>query len=220
WRLWFATRDLDRNDFEALDLLTLAVRQAYRTVAEIERLRTWSEELERRANIDQLTRVLNRRGLSLAMEELLAGPDRNVAALYLDLNHFKPINDEHGHETGDRVLQIVASRFAACLPPHALLARIGGDEFAIVLDVDIGTDPSNPGVDLSALRQRLEACLDQPISHRQQELHVSVSVGVGQAQPGTDLDELLRLADREMYERKRARNRPSGSSDPTRPLPN
>ena len=198
WRLWFGARQLNRHDSEALDLLTSAIRQAYRTVAEIERLKSWSEELERRANIDQLTGVLNRRGLELAVEELNADQGGDIAALYLDLNRFKPINDQYGHESGDRVLQIVARRFEACLPVGAVLARVGGDEFAIV--VEIGARPA----DLEALRLRLEQSLHEPIMHNQQPLRVSVSVGVGRAVPGTELDELLRRADVEMYERKRA----------------
>jgi diguanylate cyclase (GGDEF)-like protein len=204
WRLWFESREVDRHDYEALDLLTSAVRQAYRTVAEIERLRSWSEELERRANIDQLTGVLNRRGLGRAIEEGTLSAGGNIAALYLDLNQFKPINDEYGHDSGDHVLRIVARRFASCLPAGGLLARVGGDEFAIVVDVSRIGEGSNASAELDELRKRLEASLADPIAHQQQELKVSVSVGIGRGDPGTALDELLRRADIEMYERKRA----------------
>ena len=238
WRLWFQTRDLGRHDFEALDLLTSAVRQAYRTVAEIERLKSWSEELERRANIDQLTGLLNRRGLDRSIEERYTDQDY-IAALYLDLNHFKPINDKYGHESGDHVLQIVARRFQACLPSGALLARVGGDEFAIIVDVaklggselspvvsatdavinhnpkQIGGESSERQAALSELRDRLEMSLDEPIAYKERRLRVSVSVGIGQGEPVTGLEELLRLADIDMYERKRALARVSEASSPS-----
>jgi len=198
WRLWFEERTLDSHDHETLDLLSSAIRQAYQSVAEFDRLRSWSKELERRANVDALTGVLNRRGLQLALEHE-SWP--LLAALYLDLNNFKPINDEHGHGVGDYVLQIVVRRFESCLPPEALLARVGGDEFAIV----VGFEQSQEDIDvyLDDLRRELEHSLADPVAHKQRKLTVSVSVGISRGEAEAELDELLRQADIEMYQRKR-----------------
>ena len=199
------SREMTQNDLEALDLLVAALRQAYQTVSEIERLKAWSEELEKRANLDQLTGVLNRRGLDRALGEW--SEDSRLAVFYLDLNGFKPINDQFGHDYGDHVLEIVASRFGSCLPPGAQLARLGGDEFAVVAEIDEDDAISRSDLDVTGLRSRLENSLDQPISHQRQSFSVSVSVGAAIGNLTVGFESLLRHADTDMYERKRATGR-------------
>jgi len=99
----------------------------------MERLRT---QLERQSYCDPLTGLLNRRALALAFEEERELAKRNggmLSMLLIDLDHFKRVNDEHGHDTGDNVLIDFAERASAAMPPSAYLTRWGGEEFAVLL---------------------------------------------------------------------------------------
>ena len=82
---------------------------------------------------DPLTGVLNRRGFEKEGAQVSAETAENGAVLYLDLNHFKSINDRFGHQAGDALLKAFGHRLEFCLRPEDVLGRLGGDEFAIVL---------------------------------------------------------------------------------------
>jgi len=141
------------------------------------------------ARTDELTGLPNRRRL---VSEIDAFIEKEGALLLLDLDGFKPINDAHGHETGDKVLQQVALRFERALPHGALLARLGGDEFGVLYE---GAHESALEVALA-----LRATLSYPFHINNQEIKLGVSIGV--AKNNGDNDLLIR-ADTAMYKAKR-----------------
>jgi diguanylate cyclase (GGDEF)-like protein len=167
-------------------------------------------ELTEQATHDSLTGLANRKLIRDRLCQALTRARHDnvrVAALLLDLDGFKEINDELGHEVGDQVLRTVAERLATCVrigfgPPAALPAtagRLGGDEFVVV--VESVTDPAVP----TLVVERVRAALDQPIVVGDHRLHVRGSVGIAMSGPSTDgPDELLRIADDAMYRAKRA----------------
>ena len=162
-------------------------------------------QLERFAYLDSLTGLHNRRYLERKAEEALL-PYSNpseltllspLALLYVDLNHFKPINDTYGHSVGDAVLQ----RFAQCLRhsvrPSDTAVRLGGDEFiGLLYDADDTV--------ATAVRSRLIASLEQEIVLPGHRFTLSASIGVAYCpRDGTTLRDLLKQADKEMYREKR-----------------
>ena len=141
------------------------------------------------ARTDELTGLPNRRRLVSEIDTFI---DKKGSLLLLDLDGFKPINDLHGHETGDKVLQQVALRFERVLPAGALLARLGGDEFGVLYE---GGHDSAVEVALA-----LKATLSYPFHINNQEIRLGVSVGVAENKGERDL---LVRADNAMYKAKR-----------------
>jgi eukaryotic-like serine/threonine-protein kinase len=118
----------------------------------------------------------------------------------VDIDHFKAINDTHGHQAGDDVISTVAARLATELGPHGLLARYGGEEFALLL-----THPAT----LDTLPERLRVAVSaDPVPTRAGQLPVTASVGVARGTGEADLTTLLARADSALYEaKKQGRNR-------------
>ncbi|WP_299959145.1 bifunctional diguanylate cyclase/phosphodiesterase [uncultured Modestobacter sp.] len=142
------------------------------------------------ASRDPLTGLANRRGFDDALHELRTAAARTgepLSAALLDLDHFKQINDTAGHEAGDRVLCRIADVWRRELPGSAVLARHGGDEFALLL-------PGLAGADALALVRRISA----------QHPEIGVSCGVAELRPGQGAAELMRRADRALYDAKAA----------------
>ena len=159
------------------------------------------EELARAAMRDPLTGVLNRLGLVDAATSRCQKPGA-CAAIYLDLDGFKPVNDEHGHATGDRVLKVVADRLRAATRAEDLVGRFGGDEFVIVpvAAARRGTVETSA----AATADRILEVLTRPVVIDQTTFDIGASVGVAVAETPTTLDALVAAADRAMYEAKRA----------------
>ena len=126
-----------------------------------------------------------------------ARENATVAVLLLDLNRFKEVNDTLGHQYGDYLLLQVADRLRGCLRASDSVARLGGDEFAILLPVS-GWDEA------LAATQRVDAALHEPFTMHDITLDVDASIGIALAQPGDDVETLLRHADVAMYEAKGA----------------
>lgn len=152
----------------------------------------------RMARTDALTGALNRQGLAA---ETGAEPG-GAGVIVADLDHFKAINDRFGHAGGDAVLREFTRRTGTLLPEGGLLARMGGEEFGIVL----------PGRDHNAttyLAERLRhAVVGAPVPWREAAIPVTVSVGVSMRAPGETIEDALERADRALYEAKSAgRNR-------------
>jgi diguanylate cyclase (GGDEF)-like protein len=157
-------------------------------------------QVHRQAERDTLTGLYNRRRFG----ELAAGflrPDRTAAAVMVDIDHFKAVNDTYGHHVGDQVIHEVASRLSANLRGDDVICRYGGEEFAVLLP-DTTTDLANQ------VAARLHDAVVRSSVHTDAgDLTVTVSVGVARPQPG-ELQTLLTTADGALYEAKRAgRNR-------------
>ncbi|MFC0168308.1 GGDEF domain-containing protein [Pseudoduganella danionis] len=162
----------------------------------------YAERLRHLSSIDALTGALNRAGLEdqggrLAMR--LQRARRDLAVLMIDVDHFKQINDSFGHAAGDEVLRCLTRLLRQELRPMDVLARIGGEEFVLVLD---GVDPA------AALRlaERLRARIaDEAVQCDEAAVAYTVSIGVvASAAAGYELSALMAAGDRAMYEAKRS----------------
>jgi diguanylate cyclase (GGDEF)-like protein len=158
--------------------------------------------LHHAANHDALTAVLSRAGFFGRVGERLTAPDaeRDTSAMMLDVDFFKQINDRHGHAAGDRVLAEVAQRLRTALPEDALLGRVGGEEFAVLL-------PGRPPRQAQALAEQLRLRINEAPFELQAGLPpLAVSISVGVATLGDDddphIDTLLHRADQALYRAK------------------
>jgi diguanylate cyclase (GGDEF)-like protein len=173
-------------------------------------LQTLSQERHRQSVTDDLTGLYNRRYLFRVLDEFFAErnealtPDRMLAFLFVDLNHFKEINDSFGHPAGDELLRQLATRLLSSLRGTDLLLRLGGDEFAVVLidgDADYAT----------AVAERLTASLEEPFVLDVVSASISASIGIALAPAdATDSAGLVWCADVAMY-RAKLGNRPFAS---------
>ena len=165
-----------------------------------------SDDLSRMAMVDPLTGVYDRRTLASFAENAIAEANRvrlPLALLAIDVDHFKLINDTHGHDVGDAALIGLVERMRESLEPGYFLSRIGGEEFAVLLP---GTDE----VDAHAVAERLRGHIAHaPLPLTGHELALRVSIGIATLADGpNDLHDLLREADRALYAAKKGgRNR-------------
>ncbi|MFN3986798.1 MAG: PAS domain S-box protein [Rhodocyclaceae bacterium] len=171
--------------------------------ADISAQKAHEAELEYLANHDTLTGLPNRNLLRDRLEQALAQARRRgllVAVAYIDLDGFKAVNDHHGHETGDRLLQDLAGRMRATLREGDTIARLGGDEFAAVL-VDLADRAA-----FVPFVERLLETVSQPVVLDGATLQVSASIGLTlfPQLDAVDADQLLRQADLAMYQAKLA----------------
>ena len=157
------------------------------------------ESLRLSALFDPLTGALNRRGLNheLRAREAISPDGKGLCVIVMDLDNFKAINDLHGHGAGDEVLQGFSDTVRACLRGHDLFARIGGEEFVLVLP-----DTSAEGARLVAERIRSEVQALRFISQAQPVV-VTVSAGIGASSEPQGFLALMRTADKALYEAKR-----------------
>ena len=168
--------------------------------SDITSLREQQEKMERLASYDPLTELPNRLLFSDRLRQALVHALRQkytVAIAYLDLDGFKAVNDQWGHEAGDELLVTLARRMQQVLRATDTLARIGGDEFAVVM-VDVGT----PGQCENLLNRILAACAE-PITIQGTFAKVSASIGLTLfPQDDGDAEQLMRHADQAMYQAK------------------
>ena len=158
-------------------------------------------ELERLASTDSLTGLKNRSALIDRLELELDRFNRSetppFSVLMIDFDEFKEINDLEGHLVGDQLLTEVARRFSAVIREHDLLARYGGDEFAVVATSCASLRAAE------GLIQVLRSELSEPLSVAGRTLQASVTIGIGISQPGDTAVELLQRADAALYTEKR-----------------
>ncbi len=164
----------------------------------IERKR-YQVQLEHQANYDALTGLPNRNLLHDRLRQSVYAQrhERNIAVVFIDLDHFKFVNDSLGHSTGDKLLKCMADRLRGMLRDGDTVARLGGDEFVLILN-----DQSNEEVIFRAL-QRITVKVAEPIEIDGKELVVTCSAGISlYPQDGPDVDTLLKNADAAMYRAK------------------
>ncbi len=192
----------DPGPVQSAMVLVLFIAVLFRMWITVSALHRAEESSSRDARTDVLTGLSNRRDLLARLEELRAAPDAGgeVGMLLIDLDGFKEVNDSLGHLAGDELLRIVAARCARLVGPRAILARLGGDEYACALPVD------HEGA-LVEVAERLQSVVCEPISLDGMTLRVDASIGLATG-PLRELDvvELLRQADVAMYEAKRERS--------------
>lgn len=186
----------DEKSLELAQLFANYLAIVFARMKQEERLLEQQKILEHLSNRDPLTNLLNRRAFEEYGEKMLSlakRENKTVALLFMDLNQFKNINDEHGHGLGDRALTLIGSRLSKVLRQSDLLARFGGDEFvALIYDCDKER--------VLTIAERIVQTVEEPI--RVEDIKVNVGVSVGIALYPTDaqeLDQLIRLADVAMY---------------------
>lgn len=168
-----------------------------RDISERKRL---ERELQQQAATDGLTGVLNRRAFTAKSEELIAVAlrhDRPLSLLVIDVDHFKKVNDVHGHPAGDAVLRALARMLGAALRTGDVLGRLGGEEFAIVLSETDEAGARDAGERL------LQVVRAARIDHEGTALHITVSIGAAVLRAGEDgFAALFARADRALYRAK------------------
>jgi diguanylate cyclase (GGDEF)-like protein len=181
--------------------------------ADLTERKMFEREVEHRSLHDALTGLPNRRLLVDRLQHALSRSSRAenlVAVLFCDLDRFKEINDAHGHAAGDRVLSVVASRLLALVRDADTVARVGGDEFVVVLEDLVEPD------DALQIAERIRNALSEDVQFEGHFLRVSASIGVTLSTGADDrVETLLSHADDAMYRAKeRGRNRVAiGSGD-------
>jgi diguanylate cyclase (GGDEF)-like protein len=182
-------------EFEALSMATALSALAIET----RRLYT---DLRRRSEFDLLTDTHNRFSLDKRLDALIAEARRTAGIfgfIYIDLDQFKKINDRYGHHVGDMYLQEVALRMKSQLRTHDLLARQGGDEFAVLVPL------VRSRAEVEEIADRLERCMDGPFAIEGYTVFGSASVGIAlYPDDGDSKDALLKTADAAMYKVKNA----------------
>ncbi|MGO4331848.1 GGDEF domain-containing protein [Cupriavidus sp. 2TAF22] len=154
---------------------------------------------------DALTGLYNRRHLEDRLREAFRRWRRSgspLCILIFDLDHFKQVNDKHGHPAGDAVLKAVAARVGACLREHDVLGRYGGEEFAVLL-------PDTAFADAIGVAERIRRAIrSEAVRHGGRAIPISASIGVAQAvdagMASDGADQLVRLADEALYRAKAA----------------
>jgi len=173
-----------------------------RLKADLSRARETIAELEARADVDPLLDVLNRRGFERELKRSLAYMQRYGTAavlMFIDLDGFKAVNDEHGHAAGDLLLKAVARELTGRVRASDVVARLGGDEFGVLMWNVGGTQAGAKARELEALIEQVTAMLGAV------RLSVGASVGVVPLSPDASPARIIDAADRAMYERKKQR---------------
>jgi len=176
------------------------VRGFFVLIVDISRLKLAKQRLAMLAESDVLTGLANRKKFGDALAAALGRAERYggmVGVLYIDVDHFKPINDAHGHATGDAVLCEFARRLRDCVRETDLAARIGGDEFAVLVENAESVRA------LGAIAAKLLDALDGDFVVEDVALKVDASIGIGFARSG-DAKLVLRMADKGLYDAKTA----------------
>jgi len=215
----FAARLLAEGSTGALQMGIMAIlftlfmsvlaRRIHHTVVrglQMTHLRQRAEQtISRQAYFDALTQLPNRRLLKdrlIQARSRARRADTRVGLLFLDLDHFKRINDSLGHTVGDQLLILVAQRLLRVLRIEDTAARLGGDEFIILLTDLRGTD-TEVAQAVNATAERLRESLSAAFLVGETEVHISASIGVSLLQEDTeDVDDLLKHADTAMYSAK------------------
>ncbi|MDO8695956.1 MAG: EAL domain-containing protein [Pseudomonas sp.] len=175
------------------------------SVTDISERQRYQKEIERLAFSDELTGLPNRRLLSDRLQHAIAREQRERrfgALLFIDLDHFKTVNDSLGHPVGDTLLREVSARLAACLRTEDTLARIGGDEFVVLLEA-LADNLEGAAERAAEVGEKLLECLLGSYLIDDHELSISASIGISlHPLPGQAAADALKQADTAMYQAK------------------
>ncbi len=180
------------------------VKEALCTVEDFTEAWQKEQQIRNMAFYDELTGMPNRKLLSERLAQLISLYRRRPqpgALFYLDLDNFKDINDQHGHWLGDRVLVEAVRRIRSVLREEDTLARMGGDEFVILLP-GISRDANTLLQQVETISNRIHQALREPMEIEGRLLHTDASIGVVSLEPDVNEEELLRRADLAMYRAK------------------
>ena len=171
-----------------------------------EKLKKQNKEISKLATLDSLTGLFNRHSYNNILERTLKIAKRynkQFFILFIDLDHFKQINDTLGHHIGDLLLKEVAKKLQSCIRDSDFLARIGGDEFNILLEGLIAQN------DAAYIAKRILAEMSKPFNLENHKVTVTVSIGISNyPSNGLTIPELLKNADVAMYQaKKQGRNK-------------
>ena len=165
------------------------------------------EEIKSLAFLDVLTKLPNRRLLLDRLGQALASGSRRGcegALLFIDLDNFKTLNDNFGHDMGDLLLQQVAHRLTSCVRQGDTVARLGGDEFVVMLE-NLSENPKETAAQIKIVAEKILAALNQPYTLGSLEHHSSASIGAALFEEKHEsLEELVKRADTAMYQAKAA----------------
>ncbi|KAF0204837.1 MAG: PAS/PAC sensor-containing diguanylate [Gallionellaceae bacterium] len=208
---WVYRRVDDGKDFpveillSAMELDGRSVFQA--TVRDITERKQSEQQIHQLAFFDALTRLPNRRLLMDRLQQALAVSVRNGqlgAIMFLDLDHFKTLNDTKGHEIGDLLLIEVAARLLSCVRDGDTVARLGGDEFVLVLET-LGSKGHEAATQAERVAEKIQAALGQPYQLKERSHHTTWSIGIVMFKGHKDsVEDLLKYADIAMYQAKTA----------------
>ena len=201
WKETMRGRSLPWTDLE-LENASFLREQAIRW-REAEMLRNSEEQVRNLAKYDTLTGLLNRHSVYVKLEQCITEAESGssqLVVMFIDLDHFKPINDRYGHAAGDQILKITANRMQNQVRSNDCVGRLGGDEFIIIL-------PSGPGIETAVLRVvgRILRAVEEPIEiDSSTRVNVTASIGLSRYPiDGTSSEVLISRSDAAMYRIKR-----------------
>jgi diguanylate cyclase len=182
-----------------LESLTQAFQSELESAsAQVERLKRELEESERRACMDALTKIPNRRGFDEALVQSLSAPNEPTCLMMLDLDRFKQLNDTYGHPMGDRVLEIVGSVLAKVQSERVFVARYGGEEFAVIVNDELEAAQTLA----EQIRRQVAALQIKRKSTKDTIGAITVSIGLTRFKPGETAESLIERADTGLYRAK------------------
>jgi diguanylate cyclase (GGDEF)-like protein len=188
-----------------------AIRLNEQLQDEIEEHKRTKDAIRHLALHDALTGLANRRYFDESSDRALRVASRDASTLgfvTIDLDDFKPINDTYGHEVGDEVLRTVASRLCDCIRTSDFAARMGGDEFSVIIE-NVASES-----DVAEVVRKIGLALNQPVACSGVAVSVGASIGSALFPKDADqLSDLLRVADERMYAGKKARKQDRSLSD-------
>jgi diguanylate cyclase (GGDEF)-like protein len=163
-------------------------------------------EMENKLRFDKLTQVANRESLFAQINHLQQMAEENpdveigYTLLFVDLDQFKQVNDNYGHDAGDKVLVIIAARLRAAIRDTDEVARYGGDEFVLLIK------DTRHAIDIDHMVDKISAVVEEPIALENAVVDVGASIGWASfPEDGDDYMRLIKIADSRMYNRKRDR---------------
>lgn len=198
----YGSRWLKCNFIPDIDEATRKVRGVYGMLHNVTKTKEAEQRLTRLAQFDTLTGLANRHQFNETFERALRDndcDDHPMALMFLDIDHFKQINDRHGHGSGDFLLKEFAHRLSDCVRPTDAVARLSGDEFVVLLEGLHSDDEPQ------FIARKIIAAVEKPFMLDEHFICVTASIGVAmRAHAGEAASVLMKRADEALYEAKRA----------------